>query len=525
MQPTGEALESRELLTTAGYDFVSSGYRWSNPAHITYSIAPDGVFWDHGPNNLNATFNARFGNGAWQYQLARALATWESVANINITPTADSPLDLGTPGLMQGDPRFGDIRFGGYVFAGDNTTLAQSYFPPADFGTGSGDVEINTSMNWHIGSDFDLYSVMVHETGLTLGLNEPPSTSVVMNTFYHGVLSGLAPGDIAGIQSLYGPRTFDAYQAHGQGVGLSTAIDLTSSLGPARQALLANTSLATIGDTEYFTFVAPAAPGLGLQVTAGAGNVSMLSPKVTLMDASGNPIDVAANPGAWANNVTVGTNAVVPGQRYYVAVTGATNDVFAVGGYNLLVRFTGGPPISTSTFPPTPTPTPSPVPTPTPTPIPIPASPQPQVPPIAPDRFEPNNTLVQATRLGAVARPVTIAGLSLSTAGDVDDFVFTNLRAGVYQVSAAGTTVHVLDGSGRLIAAGSGAVAVRVFRPRTRLYVQITPPGGTPVANYALTIGTQVKKASPLPQHAARGARHPGRIPLRFFNPRLRHRR
>src|SRR5262245_28838878 len=57
-----EQLEPRALLTAIpGYDYVVTGYRWSNPAHITYSIAPDGVFWDHGTNNLNATLNAKLG--------------------------------------------------------------------------------------------------------------------------------------------------------------------------------------------------------------------------------------------------------------------------------------------------------------------------------------------------------------------------------------------------------------------------------------------------------------------------------
>ena len=94
-----------------GYDYVPYGTSWPNPSHITYSIASDGVFWDHGTNNLNATFNAKFGtNGIWERQIALALATWESVANINIVPVADGPYELNTLGMAQGDPRFGDIR-------------------------------------------------------------------------------------------------------------------------------------------------------------------------------------------------------------------------------------------------------------------------------------------------------------------------------------------------------------------------------------------------------------------------------
>ena len=87
------------MTAIAGYDYLLSGESWADPGHITYSIAPDGVFWDHGTNNLNATFNAKFGtDGTWQKQIARALATWQSVANINLAPVADSPYDFNVLG-------------------------------------------------------------------------------------------------------------------------------------------------------------------------------------------------------------------------------------------------------------------------------------------------------------------------------------------------------------------------------------------------------------------------------------------
>ena len=38
-------------------------------------------------------------------------------------------MDFNVTGQYQGDPRFGDIRFGGYNF-NDNTMLARTYTPP-----------------------------------------------------------------------------------------------------------------------------------------------------------------------------------------------------------------------------------------------------------------------------------------------------------------------------------------------------------------------------------------------------------
>src|SRR3954447_25740256 len=89
-RPQAEELDGRALLTAvAGVDYALTGYRWSNPGHITYSIVPDGVQWDHGITNLVASFNARFGDGPWQRAIAQALATWQSAANLNITPVPD----------------------------------------------------------------------------------------------------------------------------------------------------------------------------------------------------------------------------------------------------------------------------------------------------------------------------------------------------------------------------------------------------------------------------------------------------
>lgn len=353
-RPRVEALEARQLLS-AGY--VLEGNSWSDPTHITFSFVPDGTSWDGGTSNLQSAFAAEFPGVNWEYQLAKALQTWASVANVNFVQVADGGQQFDAPGQAQGDPRFGDIRIGGYNYPNGNTsTLAQTYYPPPGGMTAAGDTEINTSVHFTIGggSGIDLYSVMLHEFGHALGMAHVADPAQVMYPVYQGVRPGLSAGDIAGIQALYGPRTADAYQAQGQGTAVANAINLDAGLGGGQETL-GGVSLATIGDIEYFAVDAPAGAGSTLQVAADANGSSLLSPKVTVYDTAGDVLASAANPSAYGDNVGVQVSGVQAGHRYLIAVTGATGDVFATGTYRLQVAFGGGSPVVTTTSTTTPT--------------------------------------------------------------------------------------------------------------------------------------------------------------------------
>ena len=141
------------------------------------------------------------------------------MANINLVPVGDGLNNFNVLGSAQSDPRFGDIRFGGYPFLNNSTTLAETFFPPPNGSTAAGDVEVNTALNFNIGSTYDLYSVLLHETGHSLGLDHAKNPVEVMNPVYGGTRPGLSAGDIAGIQAIYGARTVDSYQQQGWATG------------------------------------------------------------------------------------------------------------------------------------------------------------------------------------------------------------------------------------------------------------------------------------------------------------------
>ena len=187
-----------------------------DPNRITYSFMPDGTSIGGVPSNLQQTLNAHFATSDWQAQFAKAAAAWEKMANINFSRDhRQRNCALGVSGNLQSDPRFGDIRIGGYAMSG--SILAYAFLPPpANGGTAAGDIFFNTSMSWQInGTTYDLMTVAMHEFGHALGMNHSTISTAVMWPSYTGAKQVLTTDDTSGIRTIYNARQNDFFDANG----------------------------------------------------------------------------------------------------------------------------------------------------------------------------------------------------------------------------------------------------------------------------------------------------------------------
>ncbi|MBZ5634210.1 MAG: matrixin family metalloprotease [Acidobacteriia bacterium] len=133
-----------------------------------------------------------------QDEILRALAEWAKVAQITWLPgtsaTANRTVDIR---FAQGD--HGD----GFPFDGPGGVLAHTFYPSLPAAEPlAGDMHFDDAESWHFGSNFDVFSVAVHEAGHALGLGSSDNPDSVMYPYYR-LRTGLSEDDKTGILSLY----------------------------------------------------------------------------------------------------------------------------------------------------------------------------------------------------------------------------------------------------------------------------------------------------------------------------------
>lgn len=137
-----------------------------------------------------------------QDSFLRAFQEWARVVQLRFLPAAraDAPRTLN---VLFARGEHGD----GNPFDGRGRILAHSFFPsPPNPEWIAGDLHFDDDEDWSgEGSAVDLFSVVLHETGHTLGLGHSDQPGAVMYAYYRRA-TGLTEEDVSAIRQLYAAR-------------------------------------------------------------------------------------------------------------------------------------------------------------------------------------------------------------------------------------------------------------------------------------------------------------------------------
>ncbi len=158
--------------------------------------------------------------GDYQALFDQALDVWASVSSFtNMGMVADGGVNAGASEASGG--ALGDIRIAAWEIS-TSTVLAHAFEPGNEsvFGSGgsiAGDLHLDVNRTWrddptdtNADGDFDLFTVVLHELGHSLGLGHSAVSGSVMEGNYAGARRTLHADDIAGIQAIYGAATVAA---------------------------------------------------------------------------------------------------------------------------------------------------------------------------------------------------------------------------------------------------------------------------------------------------------------------------
>ena len=202
------------LLELDGHKVKWGDRRLGVGASVSYAFAREALRFDDARNCRDlAPIEALLGENLSMETLARetaaAFRVWERAAGLSfheVGDARDADIVLGA----QGQPR-------GWAFAN------VSYAPDPEEGVRSIEralVCLNPDLEWKVGFDgnenvYDIRYTLIHEIGHAIGLDHPGPSGQVMAFRYTEAFDDLQPGDLRGVQRLYGRAVNDGGPADG----------------------------------------------------------------------------------------------------------------------------------------------------------------------------------------------------------------------------------------------------------------------------------------------------------------------
>ncbi|MCA9262303.1 MAG: matrixin family metalloprotease, partial [Planctomycetales bacterium] len=330
-----ELLEDRLAMDATGIAFGTAPF-------LSVSFAPDGTDIAGQPSQAFVEFDAIAPSDQWQATILRAFQDWAIHTNADFGVVDDGGQPFGTPGSTLRDERFGDVRIGAVALQADIAAVAVSHDNPVA-GTWVGDIVFNSDANFQTLDD--LYAVALHEAGHVLGLTH--STDPLSPMFEHGLTaaSELQPADIEAIQSLYGERAADPNEIDGWNNSTDDATDVKFA-GPSG-TFDGSTPSVIYGDIGSLTdadfYELNILDGYTGSVTwrIRSENISLLQPKVTILDENGDPLMSADSTRVGGDTLVVTVPQVAGNHEIFAVVEGNGTDAFGIGGYSLVAYFDG----------------------------------------------------------------------------------------------------------------------------------------------------------------------------------------
>ena len=336
-RPRGEHLESRYLLD-------GGGLVWNDTSQLTLSFVPDGTDVGGESSALFEQFDDVATTRQWKDTILQAFQTWAVHTQVNVGVVHDSGLPMGTPGPRTEDPRFGDIRIGSRPLVGDVLALGVSQNSVVA-GTWAGDVIFNSEAS--IGSLEDLFAVALHEAGHVFGLDESDDPASPMHSHGLPTSSTLTPEDIERLQELHGDRLPDQYEPNNSFRTATRLVDPMPGQAAKLPPILMFGDLTTRDDVDYFVLPINRQFSGKIEVRVQSAGISLLAPHVRVLNSDGTEVGRSSSPRANGATVMVQLNDADPRERYFIEVSSARGDVFAIGAYSLVVSFASIPQVDT----------------------------------------------------------------------------------------------------------------------------------------------------------------------------------